>query len=420
MFDTGQASRVLEFPKYSLAYLLEKYCSIDADKKYQLADWRVRPLPPSLKKYAREDTHYLLWIFDKLRKALLSIDSSLLKTVWNRSRDICLRKYRKEPFESDGAMMLCDRFSLTDAELDENQLSVFNALYEWRDRIARKFDESINYVLPNDVLWDISLIMPSDAQSLLTCCKPLPIPVKENAEELVQLIQKEKMEKFNCADYLNSSIAHMNSRYYFSADSASFRPPYRHYTNNSMNHFLKPPNTPEANKSLRDIHSPVLSTDQLYKHAQWTEDKTSTQFSLMPSKRAVEVKMKEEIYFRGGQISLDLYDNDNDMDFEEEYGDDDLTMDAKSIRKTAAALCNAFVGTDEKNMIYLADVSETEEIDDDNEKGELESIPNSMDEIYKLSNRTRKLKKNKKKLKRKITPSSPTSPLYLKGDKYKN
>jgi len=33
MFDTGQASRILEFPKFSLAYLLSFYCNVNADKK---------------------------------------------------------------------------------------------------------------------------------------------------------------------------------------------------------------------------------------------------------------------------------------------------------------------------------------------------------------------------------------------------
>jgi len=42
LFDTGQASRVLDFPSYSLAFLLKHYCGVTADKKYQLADWRVR------------------------------------------------------------------------------------------------------------------------------------------------------------------------------------------------------------------------------------------------------------------------------------------------------------------------------------------------------------------------------------------
>ena len=42
MFDTGQASKVLQLPRNSLAFLLKQYCEIDANKQYQLADWRLR------------------------------------------------------------------------------------------------------------------------------------------------------------------------------------------------------------------------------------------------------------------------------------------------------------------------------------------------------------------------------------------
>lgn len=42
MFDTGQASRVLQLPKFSLAFLLNYCCGVLADKQYQLADWRIR------------------------------------------------------------------------------------------------------------------------------------------------------------------------------------------------------------------------------------------------------------------------------------------------------------------------------------------------------------------------------------------
>lgn len=31
-----------DFPKHSLASLLEMYCDFTADKRYQLADWRIR------------------------------------------------------------------------------------------------------------------------------------------------------------------------------------------------------------------------------------------------------------------------------------------------------------------------------------------------------------------------------------------
>lgn len=41
-------------------------------KQFALADWRVRPLPPELQRYARVDTHYLLYLADRLRADLVS------------------------------------------------------------------------------------------------------------------------------------------------------------------------------------------------------------------------------------------------------------------------------------------------------------------------------------------------------------
>jgi len=83
--------QVLAFPRFSLAYLLKHYCDIDADKQYQVADWRIRPLPKEMTHYAREDTHSLLFIYDKLRNELIergNAHANLLRSVWMRSRDL--------------------------------------------------------------------------------------------------------------------------------------------------------------------------------------------------------------------------------------------------------------------------------------------------------------------------------------------
>lgn len=42
MFDTFHASKVLGFPRHGLATLLEMYCDFTPDKRFQLADWRIR------------------------------------------------------------------------------------------------------------------------------------------------------------------------------------------------------------------------------------------------------------------------------------------------------------------------------------------------------------------------------------------
>ena len=77
LFDTYKASRVLGYPKFSLAYLLSYYCNTNTDKKYQLADWTIRPLLPEMLHYARLDTHYLLEIFDKLLIDLTKLSENM-------------------------------------------------------------------------------------------------------------------------------------------------------------------------------------------------------------------------------------------------------------------------------------------------------------------------------------------------------
>lgn len=45
--------------------------------RYQLADWRLRPLPADMLHYARADTHFLLAAADALRGELAAAGSRL-------------------------------------------------------------------------------------------------------------------------------------------------------------------------------------------------------------------------------------------------------------------------------------------------------------------------------------------------------
>ena len=76
----------------SLAALLQHFCKIEANKIYQRADWRIRPLPIDFIDYARQDTHFLLYIYDMLRNELIDKGNelnNLIHAVYSRSTDIC-------------------------------------------------------------------------------------------------------------------------------------------------------------------------------------------------------------------------------------------------------------------------------------------------------------------------------------------
>lgn len=92
MFDTCQAAKMLQYSGRSLAYLMQRFCSFQANKQFQLADWRIRPLPDELKAYAREDTHFLIHIYQRMKNELLDKafgKDNLLLSVFQNSTNIC-------------------------------------------------------------------------------------------------------------------------------------------------------------------------------------------------------------------------------------------------------------------------------------------------------------------------------------------
>ncbi|XP_073308993.1 protein RRP6-like 2 isoform X2 [Primulina huaijiensis] len=192
MFDTGQASRVLKMERNSLEYLLNHFCGVAANKEYQNADWRLRPLPREMIAYAREDTHYLLYIYDVLRQKLLMSAAESensyppLTEVYKRSYDICCQLYEKELLTDNSYLYI---YGLQDAELNAKQLAVVSGLYEWRDVVARAEDESTGYVLPNRTLLELAKQMPITASKLRHGLRSKHPYIERNIGSVVSIIK---------------------------------------------------------------------------------------------------------------------------------------------------------------------------------------------------------------------------------------
>ncbi|KAF2288160.1 hypothetical protein GH714_004735 [Hevea brasiliensis] len=192
LFDTGQASRVLKLDRNSLEYLLHHFCGITANKEYQNADWRLRPLSNEMLRYAREDTHYLLYIYDLMRTMLLSMpngtessDSPLLE-VYRRSYDVCMQLYEKELLTESSYLHI---YGLQNAGFNAQQLAIVAGLFEWRDIVARAEDESTGYILPNKTLLEIAKQMPVTPQKLRRVLKTKHPYVERNLGSLVNIIR---------------------------------------------------------------------------------------------------------------------------------------------------------------------------------------------------------------------------------------
>ncbi|KAJ1675836.1 exosome nuclease subunit [Spiromyces aspiralis] len=208
LFDTYHATKVLNFQHHSLASLLKQYCNFEADKRYQLADWRIRPLPAEMMDYARSDTHFLLYIFDHLRKGLLERGqevsrqsttpaTQLMDNVLRLSAQTSLRRYEKEGYDAEsgtgpnGWATLLEKWH---HPFRADQMAIYRALHQWRDRVAREEDESLRYVLPNHMLFILADRMPTEVPQLLAACQPTPPLVRMYAADLTVLIKTVQAE----------------------------------------------------------------------------------------------------------------------------------------------------------------------------------------------------------------------------------
>ncbi|CAB4056949.1 RRP6 [Lepeophtheirus salmonis] len=190
VFDTFRASVLLEFPKgsRSLKYLLSRYIGLNVDKQYQLADWRIRPLPSEMEKYAREDTHYLIFIYRKMKSDLLeksNREKHLLVTAYDRSSDICKSRFEKPIFHETKHL---DLLKKNRRSFNSKQLFALKDIYAWRHKLARREDESEHYILPNHMLLNICSELPREMQGILALCNPIPPHVKQNLVELHTIV----------------------------------------------------------------------------------------------------------------------------------------------------------------------------------------------------------------------------------------
>ncbi|GAV05827.1 hypothetical protein RvY_15899-2 [Ramazzottius varieornatus] len=188
MFDTGQASRALQLPKFSLAFLMQQYLGKIVDKTHQTSDWRLRPLPDDMLNYARSDTHDLLFLHDCVRNDLIKKDPSLqlLKTVYAQSKEICLQRYEKQTLDVNDFAFIMWKFA---KNFSEQQKYALKKILEWRDDVARDLDESIGYVLPTKACIDLAEELPRTSDDLVKCLEFVPLVVKQKIHQVLSLLK---------------------------------------------------------------------------------------------------------------------------------------------------------------------------------------------------------------------------------------
>ena len=462
LFDTGQAARALGYPSAGLAYALYRHCNINANKAFQLADWRLRPLSDDMIRYARQDTHYLLYIFENMKNELLAQPHegdpfALMQKVLRNSTAIALSTYEKEVFTPNSFRAVIKSRSLT---LSKEQAQVLEKVYEWRDKTAREHDESLQYVLPQRMLIRVAMEIPRSTAELERCCNPCPALVKSKVLQVLAAVEAglkgttgkpstnvwEQKARASAAvsqpvynQSMPTSTIAVNSRSTsfvpigLKNEAASKTKAGVSFAEAAAAGTLRSHNTSSNDRratlrtlelSARATPSPVLTTEQLYDTAGW-QDVSDPNWNKAVASAQAEGGQPPGFSQLGGSygstIDPTLAQRANET--RQSIGREVLQGFGSKNRKTpfaamATAMANSYNKEGEPAPAVVmassqgegpsetpkdAAVAEDDVIDIDTPANadalESDDIPRSMAEIYRISNRNRKRNKEKKKMK---------------------
>ena len=158
IFDTRVAAQLLGLRAFGLAALLERYFGVKLDKKFQRADWSMRPLTPGMLEYAAQDTIHLLELRDRMEHDL----DQAGRLEWARE-EFALLEGTRWPDEDSAAAFLRIKGA---RDLTRRELAVLRELVPWRDAIARTLDRATFRVIGNEQLLEIARRQPKSREEL--------------------------------------------------------------------------------------------------------------------------------------------------------------------------------------------------------------------------------------------------------------
>lgn len=159
LFDTYLAARVLGYPQCGLAGLLETHFQVRLDKKFQMADWRIRPLPPGMAEYARMDTRYLIPLREILSAELARADR--LAEAESEFRRASEAIWTEKTFDPDGWVRLKGA-----RRMPASANGFLQTLYAWREGEASRRNLPPFRILPDPLLLSLASSPPEDLQAL--------------------------------------------------------------------------------------------------------------------------------------------------------------------------------------------------------------------------------------------------------------
>jgi len=159
LFDTRIAARIVPLKTFGLGALLEQYFDVQVNKRFQRADWSVRPIPREQLDYAQQDTHYLPALRDNMIDLLREHDR--LVEAYEAFEMLCAIPPAEYHFDPDGY------WNMTAARnFSRPQMAILRELYLLREKIAEQRDRPPFKVFSEQLLADIVNATPTSAREL--------------------------------------------------------------------------------------------------------------------------------------------------------------------------------------------------------------------------------------------------------------
>jgi ribonuclease D len=159
LFDTMIAGRILGREVFGLSPMLEAEFGISLDKRWQRANWGIRPMPAAQLAYARMDSHFLIPLRERIKNEL--IETNRLELA-----EEDFRRLERTPIpQGNGDKEIFWKLS-GKQDLTSRQLAVLHRLCEYREEQAKKANLPPFKVLSNETLVSLAQVSPKTKEEM--------------------------------------------------------------------------------------------------------------------------------------------------------------------------------------------------------------------------------------------------------------